>query len=148
MSRTSASPLRAGLLAAITAFALLACSVDKTSESLVADGAKALENGRAPEAVVHLKNALSKQPDHAEARFLLGVAFNAAWNGPSAAAELRRAEGLGLVKGGRVRAELGRAMLIEGNYRIVYRILRSAIDVLTVIEGHRQLLAGDLDDDT
>jgi plasmid stabilization system protein ParE len=34
--------------------------------------------------------------------------------------------------------------LVEGNYRIVYRIGFSAVEVVTVIEGHRMLPEGDL----
>ena len=42
---------------------------------------------------------------------------------------------------GRVMPEMGRAdvrELIEGNYRIVYRVLDDACDVLTLFEGHKR----------
>ena len=35
---------------------------------------------------------------------------------------------------------------VEGNYRIVYRVLRRHIHVLTVFEGHRRLLTDSRDD--
>ena len=34
--------------------------------------------------------------------------------------------------------------LIEGNYRIVYRIRNEQIEVITVFEGHRRWRSGDL----
>lgn len=48
---------------------------------------------------------------------------------------------------GRVLPELpksGLRELVEGNYRIVYRIGISAVEVVTVIEGHRMLPESDL----
>jgi len=37
--------------------------------------------------------------------------------------------------------------LIEGNYRIVYRVRGKTIQVLTVFEGHRRFPAGDISDE-
>ena len=34
--------------------------------------------------------------------------------------------------------------VLEGNYRIVYRIARERIEILTVFEGHRQFPAQDI----
>lgn len=34
--------------------------------------------------------------------------------------------------------------LVEGNYRIVYRIRKSTIEILTVFEGHRRLRHSDV----
>ena len=34
--------------------------------------------------------------------------------------------------------------LIEGNYRIVYRVRASTVEILTVFEGHRRLPVADL----
>lgn len=42
---------------------------------------------------------------------------------------------------GRMMPELGRKdvrELLEGNYRIVYRVLDDAVDILTLFEGHKQ----------
>jgi len=50
---------------------------------------------------------------------------------------------------GRMVPELARAdirELIEGNYRIVYRVLDDRIVVLTVFEGHQLLKQGKLED--
>ena len=49
---------------------------------------------------------------------------------------------------GRVVPELGRRDVREvllGNYRLVYRVHRNAIDVLTVFEGHRLFSIEDVD---
>jgi len=36
--------------------------------------------------------------------------------------------------------------LVEGNYRMVYRVREKRVEVLTVFEGHRQLPSEDLPD--
>jgi toxin ParE1/3/4 len=44
---------------------------------------------------------------------------------------------------GRMVPEFGREDIrefVEGNYRIVYRVLKRHIHILTVFEGHRQML--------
>ena len=38
--------------------------------------------------------------------------------------------------------------VIERTYRLVYRIQTDTVDVLTVFEGHRQLRASELEEDT
>lgn len=53
----------------------------------------------------------------------------------------RRAESLcKFPNRGRIVPEIGREdvrELIEGNYRIVYRVRKEAVDVLTIFEGHK-----------
>ncbi len=52
-------------------------------------------------------------------------------------------------RSGRMVPEFGLPWLrevIEGNYRILYRIDKGALDVLTVFEGHRLLRRQDVDD--
>jgi toxin ParE1/3/4 len=41
--------------------------------------------------------------------------------------------------------ETGIREIIEGRYRIVYRIQTKTVQVLTVFEGHRQFPSGDID---
>ncbi len=59
----------------------------------------------------------------------------------------RRAESAGRFPNrGRIAPELGRENvreLIEGNYRIIYRVEINTVDILTLFEGHKQM--GDLD---
>ncbi len=56
----------------------------------------------------------------------------------------RRAESVGRFPNrGRIAPELGRddvRELIEGNYRIIYRVQKSAVEILTLFEGHKQLV--------
>ena len=52
-------------------------------------------------------------------------------------------------RAGRVVPELGREdvrEVLEGSYRIVYRVVERAVHVLTVFEGHQRLPAGGLDE--
>ena len=55
----------------------------------------------------------------------------------------RRAESAGrFPKRGRIVPELARddlRELIEGNYRIVYRVTQDSVEILTLFEGHKQL---------
>lgn len=48
---------------------------------------------------------------------------------------------------GRIVPEIGRndvRELIEGNYRIVYRVRKEAVDILTIFEGHKLLQSDDM----
>lgn len=55
----------------------------------------------------------------------------------------RRAESAGrFPKRGRIVPEFGREdvrELIEGNYRIVYRMTETTVDILTIFEGHKRI---------
>jgi toxin ParE1/3/4 len=62
----------------------------------------------------------------------------------------RRAESVTKLPGrGRIVDELGREdirEIIEGNYRIIYRVCKDTIDVLTIFEGHKLLAEYDPQD--
>ena len=71
-------------LAVLAAVFLVGCAPDKP-EALVASAKEYLARNDRNAAVIQLKNALQKDPDNAEARFLLGKALLE--NGELAAAE-------------------------------------------------------------
>jgi len=62
----------------------------------------------------------------------------------------RRAESLcKFPNRGRIMPEIGRddvRELIDGNYRIVYRVRKEAVDVLTIFEGHKLFQADDVNE--
>jgi Flp pilus assembly protein TadD len=69
-------------------------------------------------AIVHLKNLLQKAPEHAEARYLLGVSYKDASDFVSAEVELRRALSL-KYDPAKVIPPLGRSLLLAGEFRKV-----------------------------
>ena len=103
------------ILLAVVAI-VAACSGD-SSEQLVDLAKKSRVEGNNGAAMIHLKNALQRDPQNAEARYLLGTIYNENLQGAAAESDLRRAKELGLIEGGRVMAQLGRALLLQGSYR-------------------------------
>ena len=62
-----------------------------TFDQVMADAKQAREKGNLSAAIVHLKNAVQKSPDNAEARYLLGITYNETGDYGSGEKELRRA---------------------------------------------------------
>ena len=76
------------------------------------------DKGEFKASVIELKNALQKNPDHAEARFLLGNLYLALEDAQTAVKELQRARELGVTED-RVRLPLLRAQLAVGAFQKV-----------------------------
>ena len=102
---------------AVFALAPAACMRDLPVPELVKQAKEQQAKGDWPSSIVNLKNALLKQPENAEARYLLGVAYNETGDALSAEKELRFARKLGLIEGGHVDAELGRALVAAGKFQ-------------------------------
>jgi putative PEP-CTERM system TPR-repeat lipoprotein len=66
-------------------------------------------------AVIEFKNVLQIDPDHAQARWLLGRTYVALGDGASAGKELQRARGLGFTHAEMARATV-RALLLQGQF--------------------------------
>jgi putative PEP-CTERM system TPR-repeat lipoprotein len=103
--------LTASLLLACAALA--ACGGGQSLESLLASARQYLAQNDPKAAEIQLKNALQKNPDSAEARFLLGKALLAAENPTAASVELRKAVALKYSPESVVPA-LAKAMLQQG----------------------------------
>lgn len=95
---------------------ITSCGKPQTSQALVAEARQYQQKGDTPAAIIQLKNALQKNPDDAEARFLLGSIYNETGDSKSAEKELRRALGLGMSRS-RVLPELGKALLVQGQFQ-------------------------------
>lgn len=107
------------LLGSVLIFGGLAsCGKPQTPEALIAEARQYREHGDIPAAIIQLKNALQKNPDDAEARYLLGTIYNETSDPQSAEKELRRALDLGKDPA-RVLPELGKALLIQGQFQKV-----------------------------
>jgi cellulose synthase operon protein C len=96
----------------VLAVALAACNRD-SGESLLASGKALLEKKDLRGAVIQFKNTLQKNPNSAEARFLLGKALLASGDPVAALVELRKAQEL-QTPDEQVIPEIARAMLLVG----------------------------------
>jgi len=109
--------LRILLVAGLLALALAGCGKE-TPEALVASAKSLAAKGDSKGAVIQLRNVLQKQPQNAEARYLLGQALNEQMDYVSAEKELLKALEYRYTQD-RVYPELARAMLGQGNRKQV-----------------------------
>ena len=79
--------ISAGLLAA----GMAGCGKPEDPQTLVADAQRYQEKGDNSAAIIQLKNALQKNPDDPETRYLLGTIYRKTGELQSAEKELRRA---------------------------------------------------------
>jgi putative PEP-CTERM system TPR-repeat lipoprotein len=86
-------PMRQALALAVLSAAVTA-GCGESPEALLASGKAYLENRDNPAAVIQLRNALQKNPDLAEARFLLGKTLLESGDAAGAEKELRAAAAL------------------------------------------------------
>ncbi len=89
------------------------CSKTADVEKLVGEAKDYQQKGDYKSAIIQLKNALQKNPDDAEARYLLGTIYNRTGDALSAEKEIRKAVSLGM-DAVRVLPDLGKALLLQG----------------------------------
>jgi cellulose synthase operon protein C len=70
---------------------LAGCGGGGSSEDFVASGRKLLDAGDTAGAIIQFKNALQKQPDNGEVRYLLGSALLRSGSAQQAIVEYRKA---------------------------------------------------------
>ena len=75
---------------------LYACGSDKTAEDFYQDAVKDYEAGDVASSLIHLKNAVQLDGDHAEARFMLGQVFHQTGESEKALRQLEKAKELGI----------------------------------------------------
>lgn len=102
--------------AALFTGSLTSCGKFQSPQALISEARELQQKGDIKAAVIQLKNALQKDPDNAEARYLLGTIYNRAGDSKSAEKELRKALALGMdpVK---VLPDLGNALLPQGQFQ-------------------------------
>ncbi len=94
------------------------CGQGKDVPTLIADARQHQQKGDNKAAIIQLKNALQKNPDDAEARYLLGTIYNKTGDLQSAEKELRRARSLGMSPA-KVLPDLGQTLLNLGQFQQV-----------------------------
>ncbi len=109
---------------------MTACGKTQTSETLVNEAKQYQQKGDNKAAIIQLKNALQKNPDDVEARFLLGTIYNEIADFPSAEKELRKALSLGM-NPAKVFPDLGKTLLSQGKFQIV-------LDEIKQIPGEKE----------
>ena len=107
------SSLRLGSLLLALAMILAGCGRENP-QALVSSAKELLAKGDASASIIQLKNALQKEPNNAEARYLLGVALLEQRELVSAEIELNKAAGLGFASD-ELQVALARTLLAKGD---------------------------------
>lgn len=94
------------------------CSKMQTAQTLVAEARQYHQKGDNKAAIIQLKNALQKNPDDSDARYLLGTIYVETGDPKSAENQLRRALSLG-TSPDKVLPGLGNALLLQGQFQKV-----------------------------
>src|SRR5687768_10260753 len=123
MLKLSAAVTENLLLMLIVSVALIgggmtSCAKPEDPQTLISDARRYDEKGDHKAAIIQLKNALQKNPDDPEARYLLGIIYNKTGDSQSAEKELRKALSLGM-SAAKVLPDLGRTLLGLGQFQQV-----------------------------
>jgi len=94
----------------------VACRLDDSSNALFLDAQAAFERREYKSAIIHLRNALDRNPFHREAQFLLGETYLALEDGKLAEQEIRKARQLN-VGPEQVLPALARALSLSGAHQ-------------------------------
>jgi Tfp pilus assembly protein PilF len=94
------------------------CGKSEDPQTLVSDAKRYEEKGDNSAAIIQLKNALQKNPNDPEARYLLGTIYRKTGDLQSAEKELRRALNLG-IEPAKVIPDLGKTLLDLGQFQQV-----------------------------
>lgn len=97
---------------------MTACGETKDAQTLISEATDYQQKGDDKAAIIQLKNALQKNPDDPQARYLLGTIYNKTGDSQSAEKELRRALNLGMSPA-KVLPDLGQTLLNLGQFQQV-----------------------------
>lgn len=142
------------LLALLTALVVTTagCSKTESSQKYVQEAKTLHSKGDNKAAIIQLKNALQKDADNKEARYLLGTIYNQTGDFASAEKELRKAQQLGY-EPGKIQAALARALLGQGQFQKVLDEIKPGQDAkgevlagVMTYRGNAALVLGKKDD--
>ena len=125
---------------------MTACGKAQDSQTLVTEAKQYQQKGDNKAAIIQLKNALQKNPDDTEARYLLGTIYNESGDPQSAEKELRKALGLGM-SSDKVLPNLGKTLLILGEFQKVLDETQRAAETknsaeISTLRGNAYLALG------
>ncbi|HTD04329.1 XrtA/PEP-CTERM system TPR-repeat protein PrsT [Undibacterium sp.] len=95
-----------------------ACNKFQSADKLVSEARQYQQKGDDKAAVIQLKNALQKDPNNINARYMLAGIYNETGDPVSAEKELRKALSLGL-SADKARVDLGKSLLMQGQFQKV-----------------------------
>lgn len=124
--------IRSGTLWIIALLMIMLAGCEKKivdPEQLLAQAKQERMRGDINTASIHLKNVLQVVPDHAEARYLLGMNYNESADYKSAEPELRKAMAL-QYDPAQIMPALGKSLLMQGEYQKVLNevAVKSTVD--------------------
>ena len=127
MLKTNRQKITAAIISGTILFmgGMTACGKTQTSETLVNEAKQYQQKGDNKAAIIQLKNALQKNPDDVEARYLLGTIYNETADSQSAEKELRKALSLGM-NPAKVAPDLGKTLLMQGKFQMVLDEIKQA----------------------
>lgn len=105
-------PVARGLSIALLLASVAGCDTASDPASLIAKSQAYSEKGDFPAAIIELRNVLQDNPDHVEARYLLGKAYLDSGEVTFATVELQKAAALGYDPK-RVLPELAKSLILE-----------------------------------
>ena len=134
MLNVSHSKLKTRLAVKVSAVLLMVlcglvsgCGKDLSDKEYIERAKQAQDKGDLRTSVIDLKNALRRNPDNTEGRWMLGKIYLDVGNGAAAEKELAKAKELGIAPAA-VEVQLGQALLMQGLYDRV-------IKEITPVEG-------------
>ena len=130
----------------VLACAVGACSKTPDAQTLVTEAKAYQQKGDHKAAVIQLKNALQKNPDDMEARYLLGTIYNETGDPQSAEKEIRKAVSLGMSRD-KAASSLGKALLMQGQFQKVLDETTQVPDAksdaeISILRGNAYLALG------
>lgn len=125
---------------------LSGCGKTQSTESLLAEAKQYQQKGDNKAAIIQLKNALQKNPESIETRYLLGTIYNEVGDPVSAEKELRKAVSLGM-EAAKVAPELAKSLYIQNQFPKVLEELKlvsgGKIDAsIIILKGNTYLRLG------
>ena len=119
--------LKAAACSMLMTALLAGCSKSDDPVALIAEARQYQNKGDTKAAVIQLKNALQKNPENAEARFMLGSIYIESGDPTSAEKELRKAGSLGITPE-RLLPPLGKTLIALGKYQDVLGLTTTGPD--------------------
>ena len=104
------------LTAVLLAVAAAGCTPSSDPASLIASSQVYRQKGNYPAAIIELRNLLQQNPDHAEARYLLGTAYLESGEAAFATLELQKAQTLGY-DAKQVLPELAKSLIAQEKFK-------------------------------